>query len=150
MKFCFLLVVFVAISSKYYEKEPPGLNKSIFEYCKKSMGLKVGRGECWDLAKYALNSVNADWEPLFNFGDKVNPKMDVVYPGDILQFKDVKLSNGSSFVKHTAIVYEVVSSGNYIIAHQNFNNEKYLTTYSLNLDFLTSGNIEFYRPRKLQ
>lgn len=55
------------------------------------MGKKVGKGECWDLAAGALNEVSAKWESPYEFGNEINDKNEIVFPGDIIQFEGVKL-----------------------------------------------------------
>ena len=52
----------------------PPVNQKVFNFCKKSMGKKIDRGECWDLAKFALNHAGAAWKSPYGFGKVVNPK----------------------------------------------------------------------------
>lgn len=121
----------------------------IVEFSLKNLGKKVERGECWDLANSALNYANANWKPLYDFGDKFDYKKQDLKPGDILQFTGVKFvfANGSaSFPKHTAIVYKYANK-NVTLLHQNFNNKKAVDTLSINLDNIKNGKIEAYRPK---
>lgn len=121
----------------------------IIAFCKKNLGKKVERGECWDLANSALNYANAKWKPLYDFGDKLDYKKQNLQAGDVLQFTNVKFvfTNGSaSFPKHTAIVYRYANK-NITLLHQNFNNKKYVDTLSINLDNIKNGKIEAYRPK---
>ena len=74
-------------------------------------------------------------------------KKETILVGDIIQFEKVKLSNGTTYPHHTAIVYEVLGSGKYLIAHQNFANVRKVTTRELDLSILLKGSIEFYRPK---
>lgn len=144
----FLTLLFsLSFNSFIAQTELTPLNKKTVEFCTKSMGKKVDRGECWDLAKFALDYAGATWEAPFDFGKIVNPKKDTILEGDIIQFEKVKLSNGTSFPHHTAIVYKVLSSGKYLIAHQNFNNTKKVSTLELDLSLLTKGSITFFRPK---
>jgi hypothetical protein len=123
--------------------------EKILEFSKKNLGKKVERGECWDLASSALNYANANWKPLYDFGDKFDYKKQDLKPGDILQFTNVKFMfpNGSaSFPKHTAIVYKA-NKQQLVLLHQNFNNKRYVDTLSINLENIKNGKIESYRPR---
>ena len=123
------------------------VNPKIIEFCKKSMGKKIDRGECWDLAKFALDYANADWNSPYDFGIIVDPNEANIIEGDIIQFENVKLSNRTTFPHHTAIVYQVLEPKKYIIIHQNFNSVKKVSTLELDLNLLTKGSITFYRPR---
>ncbi len=121
----------------------------ILEFCKSNMGKKVDRGECWDLANAALNSVGADWTPPFGYGDKIDYKKEVLKPADILQFSNVKFmfpNRSMSFPKHTAIVSKA-EGGKILIYHQNFNNKRYVDTLTIALENIKNGKIEAYRPK---
>lgn len=123
--------------------------EKVLEFSKKNLGKKVERGECWDLASSALNYANANWQPLYDFGDKFDHKKQELKPGDILQFTNVKFMfpNGSaSFPKHTAIVFKA-NKLQITLLHQNFNNKRYVDTLSINLDNIKNGKIEAYRPK---
>ena len=69
----------------------PVLNKQIVDFVKTKIGKKVGKGECWDVAAEALNTVGAKWDGNYKFGNEVNYKKDCVFPGDIMQFEGVTL-----------------------------------------------------------
>lgn len=129
------------------QSQLPPLNQKVLEYCKKSMGKKVDRGECWDLAKFALNYAGAEWRSPLNFGKIVDPKKNKILAGDIIQFERVKLSNRTNYPQHTAIVYEVLESGKYLIAHQNVDNVRKVMTGELDLSLIARGSIIFYRPK---
>ena len=129
------------------QSQLPPLNQKVFEFCKRSMGEKVGRGECWDLAKFALNHAGAEWRSPLDFGKVVDPNKEIIIVGDIIQFEKVKLSNRTSYPQHTAIVYGVLGNLKYLIAHQNSNNIKKVNTSELDLSLLLKGSIVFYRPK---
>lgn len=140
------------ISVGIYLSSPAQTNttaEKILEFSKNKLGKKVESGECWDLASSALNYANANWKPLYDFGDKFDYKKQEIKPGDILQFTNVKFifSYGSaSFPKHTAIVYKS-NKQQIILIHQNFNNKKHVDTLSINLENIKNGKIEAYRPK---
>lgn len=114
-----------------------------------NLGKKVDRGECWDLANSALNYANAQWKPLYGFGDKIDYSKQDLKPGDILQFTNVKFifkTGSASFPKHTAIVYRY-SDKNVTLLHQNFNNIKKVDTLTINLSNIKNGKVDAYRPK---
>lgn len=132
----------------------PELNKRIIEYVESVIDKQVDRGECWDLAYQALNRFNAEWDGKFQYGKLINPKREAVLPGDIIQFKNVKIkyqitnTTYSEFMKqHTAIVYKVKRKNVFTIAHQNteFSGRK-VGLSDLNLDHVVKGDIKIYRP----
>ena len=129
----------------------PAINQQIKDYVSTTIGKKVDRGECWDLANKALTRVNAAWTFPTQFGREVQPLKDTIYPGDLIQFTQVKLKskNGETwtFPKHTAIVYEVLSPGVYRIAEQNVNGKRKVQIDELNYADKVSGKMIFYRPQ---
>ncbi|MCK9611291.1 MAG: hypothetical protein PHR81_00780 [Bacteroidales bacterium] len=142
--------VFVSVSSA----QIPEVNKSIIKYVNSVIGFKVNRGECWDLAKEALEQNNCDWDGGYKFGKKINPKTDSIFPGDIIQFSGVKLKfikdgllYNENYNHHTAIIYCVKGKNIFKIAHQNnaFSGKK-VGISEINLDNKKSGTIDFFRP----
>ena len=132
----------------------PEINQKIVDYVKTVIGKKVDRGECWDLANRALTLVNAEWDHKYKYGEEVNPKKDIIHPGDIIHFSKVTIKYErpegiytESYPQHTAIIYEVKSDGVYVIAHQNngFSGKK-VGLSDLRLEDIRSGKIRFYRP----
>lgn len=134
----------------------PELNKQVIAFVTTKIKKKVGKGECWDLAAEALNSVGAKWNGQFIYGNVVHYKTECVYPGDIMQFKGVKIHYqvnnrvyDEKMDQHTAIIYEVKAKGDYILAHQNtaFSGRK-VGLSELRLDDITKGKFIIYRPVK--
>lgn len=132
------------------------LNNQIISYVKSKMKKTVGEGECWDLAAEALDLVKAKWDGEYGFGKQIDYTKDCIYPGDIVQFKDIHLKyteNGENYEEimehHTAIIYEVKGVGDYILAHQNtaFTGRK-VGTSSMNVKNITKGTITVFRPVK--
>lgn len=153
-----VIAALLAMAFKGADKIPP-LNQKVKAYIKTVIGKQVDRGECWDLAAAALAEAGAfldrtSEKTLYVFGEKINPKKDVVYPGDIIQFEEVALEyqKGNTIYKefmphHTAIVYEVLGEGHYQLAHQNtsFSGRK-VGLSEFKLENVKKGKLMFYRP----
>ena len=132
------------------------ISGSILSFVKNAMGKTVGSGECWDLAHEALDASGADWGRPFQFGLQLDPNRDEIRPGDIIQFKSVRivkeLENGGKFFNtigapdHTAIILEVAATKRYRIAHQNSDGKRYVITSEVDLNFMKSGKFWIYRP----
>jgi len=134
----------------------PELNQGIIDFVKPRIKKKVGRGECWDLANEALLSIGATWDGRYEFGRLVDYKTECVFPGDIMQFENVKAvyKTGSrtdyqEFPHHTAIIYEVKGPGKFVLAHQNtaFSGKK-VGLSELDLANVVKGHYKIYRPVK--
>ena len=148
------LAIFLSVTQAIAQENIPELNKKIVEYVESVIGKKVDRGECWDLAYQALNRFNAQWDGKFHYGKLINPKRESVLPGDIIQFKNVKIryqitnTTYTEFMKqHTAIVYNIKRKNVFTIAHQNteFSGRK-VGLSDLNLNHVVKGNVKIYRP----
>lgn len=134
----------------------PALNAEVMVFVTSKMRKRVGRGECWDLAAEALDKVDASWDHRYRFGRQVDPENDCIYPGDMIQFKNVKLvyyKNGNKYTEnmkhHTAVVYEVLGPGHFKIAHQNTNfSGRRVGISSFNMADMIKGKIWVYRPEK--
>jgi hypothetical protein len=150
---CFLAVLCNSILAQ--DSIPPA-NARIVAYVESVIGKKVDRGECWDLANEALILVKGKWDLQFKYGKLLDPNIDVIYPGDIIQFKNVKVVTKSddgretkteTMLQHTAIVYKVHEKGDFELAHQNtaFSGRK-VGTSRLVLKNIKKGKIFIYRP----
>jgi hypothetical protein len=132
----------------------PALNQHIVEFTKAHMGQRVDRGECWDLAAFALNDAGAEWDGKLNFGRLIDPAREVVFPGDIIQLEGVEFKwteNGATNVitmpHHTAIVYEVISRGVFKVAQQNMEGiGRKVGLGQLTLKHRVKGTIRIHRP----
>jgi len=131
------------------------LNKEIHAYVTSQLNKKVGRGECWDLASYALNNVGAKWNGLYVYGRKLMPG-ECLQPGDIIQFENVKLkySKGKQnfteeMKQHTAIIFAVKNTDEVTLAHQNtgFSGKK-VGKSPLVFSTIYKGKYSIYRPEK--
>jgi hypothetical protein len=151
-----LLLGFSFLENTQAQANIPELNKQVISYVKSVIGKKVERGECWDLANQALTLINADWDKRYIYGNKIDPKIDKVFPGDMIQFENVKIQykkENTTYTElmphHTAIIYKVLGKGVFEIAHQNTEFSKRKVGISqLNLNYIITGNVYFYRPTK--
>lgn len=137
----------------------PDLNNKVVRYVDSVMGKQVDRGECWDLAAAALDYAGAyldrsSQKSIYVFGKKINPSMEDIFPGDIIQIENVQLEYSDedmiyteNMSHHTAVIYEVLSKGHFKIAHQNtsFSGRK-VGISELNMETVKKGKIIFYRP----
>ena len=146
--------IFLPAIQAIAQENIPELNKKIVEYAESVIGKQVDRGECWDLAYQALNRFNAEWDGKFQYGKLISPKREPVLPGDIIQFKNVKIKyqiTNTTYTElmkqHTAIVYKVKPNNVFTIAHQNteFSGRK-VGLSDLNLDHVVKGDVRIYRP----
>jgi len=136
--------------------EGPDISNCVLSYVKSVMGTTVGSGECWDLAQEALDGCGADWNRPRAFGTLLDPVKDEIRPGDIIQFRSVKLveklPNGGTrwqvlgMPDHTAIIVEVLGIKNFRLAHQNIGGKRFVITTEVNLNQATSGTYSIYRP----
>ncbi|HEV3383690.1 MAG TPA: hypothetical protein VG097_02680 [Gemmata sp.] len=164
-------------------KELPPINAAVVKFCESKEGKRVGGGECSHLANEALRIADAEFTQVgtdgkripdfpdpgdyvwgrklktYSFDAKTNKVSDSdpktkCLPGDILQFRDVKISSGASFPHHTAIVRTVDDAGNPTgIYQQNFSLPKggdgrVVQKSALQTLKLVSGRIMAYRPEK--
>ncbi len=157
-KIILTVVSIVLFGNAIAQDSIPAANREIINYVNSVIGKKVDRGECWDLANEALIKINAKWDRKFVYGKLLNPEKDVIYPGDIIQFKNVvveyKIVKGNetqttteSMKQHTAIVHKVLAKGEFELAHQNtqFSGRK-VGLSDLNIKYIKKGKIFIYRP----
>jgi hypothetical protein len=153
-----IFIVFVS-TLKAQGKIPP-LNQKIVDYVTTTIGKKVDRGECWDLAHQALSQNQAMWDWAYEYGQLIDPLKEIVYPGDLIQFEKVEVKyrkgNGiftESMEHHTAIVYRVIDQEKKIfeLAHQNteFSGRK-VGLSEFNFNNVTKGKVLVYRPVPLE
>lgn len=124
------------------------LQREVLNYAADNIGRKIGRGECWDLADQALRAAGAEPPRGYTFGTPV--PLEEIQPGDILQFTSARFDEPGYWTimgmpNHTAVVHAVGDTRAFIL-QQNFDGKRYVTTYDLNLNNLTSGSIEAFRP----
>jgi hypothetical protein len=151
----FLLSFVLSANAGQPSDSIPPLNVQVLKYVESVIGKKVDRGECWDLANQALTRINADWDHQFKYGKLLDPEKDPIYPGDIIQFKNVKVeyqvdentTAKETMGQHTAIVYKVNAQGDFMIAHQNtgFSGRK-VGVSQFKLNTVKKGKYWIYRP----
>jgi len=149
-----IFLFFASVSFSQCDSVPP-LNQGIVDFVNTKMNKKVGRGECWDLAKYALDEVEAKWDQSYVYG-RLLSKDECIYPGDIIQFEKVKIKykeGNKTFTEamphHTAIIYETINQDEVILAHQNTGySGKKVGTSKLKFSTIISGKYYIYRPEK--
>jgi hypothetical protein len=152
----FLSLMVFALPSFTPTTKLPITNAKVIEYVNSMIGKKVGRGECWDLASEALDYADARWSSPYNYGMKVNYKTEKLMPGDIIQATNVSMESKTQtsitrwkMAVHTAIVYEVKSGGEIVIAEQNVDGVRKVMTNTWNLNDIKSGKMEFFRPQPM-
>ncbi len=134
--------------------ESSPLGEPVAAFAEAAMGTRVGRGECWDLAQYALNEAGARWDGYYGFGEQLDTTKIPVQRGDVVQFEGVMVERrtGSTLTQetmghHTAIVLSVGASGRYTLAHQNFGRGgRKVSRYELVMADVKRGSITFLRP----
>ncbi|MGC9470485.1 MAG: hypothetical protein ACP5D1_02960 [Bacteroidales bacterium] len=151
--FLFLFTVFTGPLYPQNTGRIPPLNQRILQYVESVVGTRVDRGECWDLARQALDRSGASWDGSYGFGKVVKYRKEEVLPGDIVRFEKVMVqytkgltTYTENYNHHTAIVYRVKGRGQFELAHQNtgFSGKK-VGVSSLNLDHVIRGKITVYR-----
>lgn len=129
------------------------LNQKILNLAKQKIGKKIDRGECWDLANYVLTETNAEWDGLYEYG-RLLSKDECIMPGDIIQFKNVKVvtkiknvTQTQSMVHHTAMIYQVYSKTEVSILEQNTAEfGRKIGESKLDFSKIVKGTYKIYRP----
>ncbi len=124
------------------------IQREVVNFAADNIGKRIGRGECWDLADQALRAAGAEPPRGYTFGDRI--PLNEIQPGDILQFTSARFDEPGYWTimgmpNHTAVVHAVGDTRAFIL-QQNFDGKRYVTTYDLNLNNQTSGQIEAFRP----
>lgn len=153
----YLFLLFLAIGIKIQAQcdSIPILNSEVLQFATSNLKKKVGRGECWDLAKFALDNAGAKWNGMYEYGRKLG-KDECILPGDIIQFEKIKIKykKGNqtfteSMAHHTAIVMNVQSKDEITLIHQNTDySGRKVGTSGLKFSTIISGKYFVYRPEK--
>lgn len=155
-KVWFTAAILLFVLPAFSDDSIPPLNRKIVDYVESVIGEQVDRGECWDLAYQALTRIDAKWDGQYRFGREFNPRRRDIYPGDIIQFRDVtvRYREGNTIytetmAHHTAVVYRVIEPGVFELAHQNTGfSGRTVGLSKLDLENVVSGRMWFYRPER--
>lgn len=128
------------------------IQREVVNFAADNIGKRIGRGECWDLADQALRAAGAEPPRGYTFGTQI--PLSEIQPGDILQFTSARFDEPGYWTimgmpNHTAVVHAVGDTRAFIL-QQNFDGKRHVTTYDLNLNNLTSGSLEAFRPVPLK
>lgn len=134
----------------------PELNQKILAFVNSKMKKKVGRGECWDLAAFALNDAGATWNGKLKFGRLLDLQTETVLPGDIIQFEGVKIRYEKAGAKyketlnhHTGIIYKVTGDKRFDMANQNTSQHgRKVAISTIDLNHVIAGKYFIYRPEE--
>lgn len=127
--------------------------KVLVAFALEMKGKKVGDGECWTLADKAFTKagIKRPGEDIRVWGRLVDWKKEEVRPGDILELRAAKFSNGiASGPEHTAVVIEAGRrKGVMAVYHQNWGAPgKKVSQATFNLEDLEEGEAMVYRYEK--
>ena len=143
------------------------LGNKVVEFAKSQIGKQVGKGQCSHLVEAALAQAGAKATTDFGVGGSNKdyvwgtpvPNYDDVQPGDIIQFRNVKIM-GQLVVKgkklnvtmtiphHSSIVYANLGKGRLKLLEQNVGGVKVVQETEMNFATKQSGTVWFYRPVK--
>ena len=144
------IVVCICLLLTSIFNEVPPVNQKIVGFVKSKEGKQIDRGECWDLARAALDDAGAVWTSPYNFGSAYDFKSSEILPGDIIQFENVVFKGelySMSMPHHTAVVIEVISPLFLKLAHQNFAGKRTVQFTEVNFNDLKKGKAQFFRPK---
>jgi hypothetical protein len=142
--------MFFSVNGSAQSQVSVDVGESIVAYAMSKEGKKVKRGECWDLVAEALDDAGADWARPDNFGESVQWQNEDLLPGDIIEFRNVKIKSPDRYSlempQHFAIVVNQLGAKQYRILHQNYNGKKRVSQFDIDLNYMTSGRVKVYRP----
>ena len=164
---CFVLAPFLALTTSAFDIDP--INSRMVNYLQSNLGTQIGSGECAHVASEALrvgggefihsligndNPTAGDyvWGKLIAGFKVVRGRIDgnasaKPQPGDVIQYNDVKLSNGASYKHHTSVIASVDSNGAPLeVYEENINGKRYLQRNKLDLSKMTNGAVYIYHP----
>ena len=124
--------------------------KKVVEFVEENEGKKIGDGECWTLANeaYKDSGLSRPGSDLRVWGRVVDWKTEDFLPGDILELKATRFSNGQkSAAEHTAIVMKRgEKKGQMTVYHQNWGAPgKKVSKMRFDLNEITAGEAIVYR-----
>jgi hypothetical protein len=161
------MLLVVLIVGPLVAADAPRVGDKVVAFCKDHLDKTVGNDECAGLATQALKAVGAKtragpdspnqgdyvWGKQVYLveatlkGPKEHGKLSDVRPGDIMQYRDVKLGEKGGFGHHTAIVAEIHEQAKRIkVYQQNAGGRRFVTEGNLRLNRMIAGWIRIYRP----
>lgn len=126
----------------------------VLAFCRNNFGKKIDRGECWDVARRALEYAGARGVRRFNYGQEIS--IEQLKPGDIVQFYNCVFSGPHddpryvSYTKkvgipdHTAVV-EALKFPVLHLLDQNSGGRRHIGRNEANLDHLQQGTVRYWR-----
>jgi len=125
----------------------PTRNRKVVSFIDVNMGKKVGDGDCWDLAHYAMRAAGGKRPrgKIYVWGSELDLSRKQPLPGDIIQtYKKGQAPEG----KHTMVIYKIHENSGVTVAEQNWNKKLYVTTRNVDLKKLGSQqDLHVYRLR---
>ena len=147
-----LTIALIAISFTGFA-QMPDLNRAMLVSVDSYIGQKVGDGVCKTLIDSVLLNNGAGKETSNGVGSyclALDPKINIIYSGDIIYFDKVKMKDGSYIENHIAFVYALNGRNKYYIIHQNYDvsslDESIVIITRLDLGKIKKGKVSFYRP----
>jgi len=118
------------------------------EFANMKMVQKVGNGICGTFVNEAMaySTGTAYW----GAGRKIDLKRELIQPGDVLYMRWYKRKRGRKTQSHVAVILEVLEPHIVLVAHQNFNGQKFVveTKYNLNDKIRAGRRVVIYRPEE--
>jgi hypothetical protein len=136
--------------NEHVQSQFPPLNRAVLAYCEKHLGAQVNNGECAMLVIEAYGECKAkpkaDSGSTYIWGRQLKPG-EPVLPGDVVQYENVKFTNGWSNSHHTSVIRKVLAPNKFEILHQNDGGVKKVQVGKLDLGMVKEGTITIYRPQ---
>jgi hypothetical protein len=124
---------------------------AVAAFAQKNKGRRVGDGQCWALANEAFKAcgLRRPEGQLRVWGREVKWRREPLQPGDIIEIKAARFSDGTyTPSSHTMIVVRPLDGTRTRIAEQNFAGKLRVTERDMDLAGLRSGSLFVYRPAR--
>ncbi|MGL4549971.1 MAG: hypothetical protein ACRC33_02185 [Gemmataceae bacterium] len=138
------------------------INDRVVAYLEARMGQRVGGGECAHVTSEALRAAGAKfirgadhptpgdyvWGSLVKVVTAGGASASAARcrPGDIIQYRNTRFSNGMWASHHTSVVATVDALGRpTAVYEQNFNNQRVIVKNPIDFSLMTSGYVRIYR-----
>ncbi|CAK9441066.1 uncharacterized protein LODBEIA_P49350 [Lodderomyces beijingensis] len=151
----------VPVTKEYLVAQNQKFGEYVASWCEHNQGKQVGSGECWDLAKFALekgcgkhafvSQYYIHGYPIYKLGNgNASAPLDDVRRGDILQFRECKFVSPNGVTQtvgmpdHTSVVVDSYN-GTLTVLEQNVNGVRKVVQGSYVLASLKSGQVTVFR-----